>query len=404
MSTELAPTGETTVALVPLCGHPAESMLRALDPLLAACSGDANVALVIARLEAGEVIVATSAVIGSTAPARVLITLDGRPVASLPESPPLTPADRDALAIAATVVSHGGPVFADTVSARRLAPWETRFYVDDVALGPRHDARGERYVSVANEVVDGTRTTMSFEASVDARGHVEIVRVPLARFLGDGPERGVIVALESAPPVARTSGAAAVCGSADEAAIRLRVPELPPCAEDRHAIYVAASTTEGILVTVGWRGIHGGAITTIGARRRGIPSPMAPSTPDDLASIAAAIVLAMDGRAEIAIDDAAARALVSPGESSILSRLGGDHVGVRREGDDTHLTAVSLQRQDRDDGLSRWIVRCDVTIDPAGSWRAERRTLSRLLGDHEEEGLQARPQPYPEPITGGLEF
>lgn len=398
-----AQTDETTAALVPLCGHPAESMLRALDPLLAPCGEGSNVALVVARLEVGEVIVATS-VIASTTQARVLITFDGRPVGSLPESPPLTPADRDALAIAATVVSHGGPVYADTVSARRLAPWETRFYVDDVALGPRHDARGERYVSVANEVVDGTRTTMSFEASVDARGHVEIVRVPLARFLGEGPERGVIVALESAPPVARTSGPVAVCGAADEAAIRLRAPELPSCAEDRHAIYVAASTAEGILVTVGWRGISGGAITTIGARRRGIPSPLAPSTPDDLTPIAAAIVLQMDGRAQIAIDDEAARALVLPRERSILARLGPDRVGVRREGDDTQLTAVSVQTQAHDDGLWRWIVRCDVTIDPAGSWRAERRTLSRLLGDHEEEGLQPHAQPYPEPVTGGLEF
>ncbi len=390
---------ETTELPVRLCGHAAEQGVRALARELATCE-EGNPALVVAHVEAGTLVVAAS-VRRETRESQVVLWLDGARIEALPVSPPSTPSDRDALAVGALVVAHGGPVFVDIVSLRGLAPWSTLGYFESLRLGPIEDERGELYTAVANENVSGVETTMRLEARVDDAGRVAITRTPLARH--DGESQGTIVALEDAPPIARTSLPTPVCGSPHEAAVRLRVPEMPSCDEATGLLYAAASTAEGQLVVVRWDGIHGGAITTLGARRSSMTAR--PTTPDDRAAVALSILLGMDGLSRVALDLESARALLEPGELSLLRHLGGDPLGVVRRGDRTLLTAISVRHDVLDDGRrSRWIHRCDVDLGDDGAWTATTRYFSHLVDGHVEEGLQPTSQPYPDEPIGSFEF
>ncbi|MBN8612729.1 MAG: hypothetical protein J0L92_19195 [Deltaproteobacteria bacterium] len=388
---------ETTELPVRLCGHAAEQHVRALARELASCE-EGNPALVVAHVEAGTLVVAAS-VTRETRESQVVLWLDGARIEALPVSPPSTPPDRDALAVAALVLAHGGPVFVDIVSLRGLAPRSTLGYFESLRLGPIEDERGELYAAVANENVSGVETTMRLEARVDHAGHVAITRTPLARH----DEQGTIVALEDAPAIVRTPLPTPVCGSPDEAAVRLRVPEMPSCDEATGLLYVAASTAEGQLVAVRWDGIHGGAITTLGARRSSATAR--PATPDDRAAVALSILIRMDGLSRVALDLESARALLEPAELPLLRHLGGDPLGVVRRGDRTLLTAISVRHDVLDDGRrSRWIHRCDVDLGDDGAWTATTRYFSHLVDGHVEEGLQPTSQPYPEPIYGAIEL
>lgn len=204
--------------------------------------------------------------------------------------------------------------------------------------------------------------------------------------------------------ITRTLHPTALCGAADEAAVRSRVAGIPACDRATGLLYAAASTGRGPLVVVRWDGIQGGARVRLGSDGTWLTSQMVPASPDDRAAIAVSILLAMDGLSRVALDLPSTEAMLEPAERPLLRHLGGDPLGVVRRDEHTHLTAMRVRNDVYDDGRrSRWIVRCEVDLQDDGLWTARSRSFSHLVDGREEHGLQPDFQPWPDAPVGCLD-
>ncbi len=404
----------TTTGLVPLCGSADEPAVRAILPTVPPCAELLEIAYVVTHLAAGTLLVVATEdgrTLYVPPSRRVVVALDGHVRADLPTSEPRTTADSDALALAAIVVSHGGIVAVDAPSRRRTTPWVVRAYFEELPLGVIEGDGPRRTSAIANErPADATgeaSVCIRFDATVDARGAVTITRVPLTTT--DAENHTTMLALSTAPPVRRTAGRAAVCGSPDEAAIRVRVPDLPPCSAELADVYVAAGTTAGDLVVVAWNGQTDGVRTILGAQVLAAVPPRAlvPREPDDITPILQALVLEMSDGGLLAVDTASGRALLgaTPGDRRLFAQLGSPPLGLRTSGDEHALSALVVREtQDHTPPYYshyRSVARYDVTLPADGRWTATRRYLASERDGVEIAHAEAQAHPWPDDEPAG---
>ncbi len=227
----------TAVRVRPVCGDAHEALLLRLLPASFACSDAARTGYVVARADAGVLLVVAGREPVGASP-RVAFVLDGAPIDAMPATTGITPLDRDALFLAAMFAEHHDPdVALDGPDADALLTERASLYSSD---WPRVSPDATHAAGIGRELMEGGVLILTrYEVTVSATGAPVVTSQPLYRESPSSMHVPGLYERTAVAPFETVPRPRPLCGDIQEAAIRLRLRTAPSCERAPDAVYVA---------------------------------------------------------------------------------------------------------------------------------------------------------------------